>query len=134
MVAAGNDVLKSEDADHITCLIWKTPFNVSKLFCSKAHHEERGDSVKMYQERWIHERRRKKIGMLWRRNLKKSEEAGRDCNKAKTFLSCCSLKKAYLKEELNKAAGERKEKRKKKVKTKKRKSHGSTKEKNKGRC
>lgn len=62
----------------------------------------------------------------------KIEETGRDCSKAKTFLKCCSLKKVYLKEELNKTAGERK-KRENKTK-KKRRSHRSTKKKNKGRC
>lgn len=63
IVAAGYDVLKSEDPDHAICLNWKTSFNISKLFCSKTDQEERGDSVKIHQKHCIRERRRK-IGTL----------------------------------------------------------------------
>lgn len=53
----------------------------------------------------------------------KSWKFGRDCNKAKKphFQTCCLLKIIYLKEELNKITGERKEKRKKERKPKNKK-------------
>jgi len=39
---AGNDVSKSGEADHITCLNWKMSFNLSKVFSLKANQEEIG--------------------------------------------------------------------------------------------
>lgn len=60
--------------------------------------------------------------MLWRRNFLKNWKFGRDCNKAKKhFKACCLLKTIYLKEELNKIAGERKENRKRKNQNKNKK-------------
>lgn len=79
-MAAGNDVSNSEEADHITCLNWKTSFNLSEVFSSKADQEEIGESLKMYQQHRysMHEGRKKNRDAMEKKlknKLKKLEEA-----------------------------------------------------------
>lgn len=62
---------------------------MSKVFCSKADQEEIGKSLKIYEEHYMCERRKKNRDAMQKKLKKQSEEAGRGCNKAETFLNCC---------------------------------------------
>lgn len=84
-MAAGNDVSKSEEADHITWLNWKTSFNMSKVFSSKADQEEIGKSLKIYKEHYMCERRKKNRDAMEKKLKNKVKKLEEDATKQKHF-------------------------------------------------